>query len=76
MTNEEKIKELVELVEEICKAQRESHVDDSVCGLCEYDGSYIGESGDWMNECPGFVMNDCFRLKSRIKEKYLGTDEV
>ena len=68
----EKIIALVSLVEEICKDQRERHVDDSVCGLCEFDGAYIGESGDWMKECPGFERNDCFCLSKIIKEKYLG----
>lgn len=72
MTDKEKIMALVSLIEEICKDIRERHVDDSVCGLCEFDGDYIGESGDWMNECPGFERNDCFCLSKIIKEKYLG----
>lgn len=76
MTDKEKIIALVRLVEEICEHQRERHVDDSVCGLCEYDGAYLGENGDWMNECPGFDRDDCFCLKSSIKEKYSGADEV
>lgn len=65
MTDKEKIMALVSLIEEICKDIRESHVDDSVCGLCEFDGA-------WMNECPGFERNDCFCLSKIIKEKYLG----
>ena len=75
MTGREKIESLVKLIEEICKHQRECHVDDSVWGLCEYDGAYRGESGDWMNECPGFEKDDCFCLRQSFKEKYLGAGE-
>ena len=66
MTDKEKIVALVNLVEEICKDQRELHVDDSVCDLCEYNGAYQCESGDWMNECPGFERDDCFCLKKLL----------
>lgn len=76
MTDKEKIKALVDLVDEICKDQRERHVDDSVCGLCEYDGAYQGESRDWMNECPGFERDDCFCLKKSFREKYLGVGDA
>ena len=75
MTDKEKIKALVDLIDEICKDQRDRHVDDSVCGLCEYDGAYRGESGDWMNECPGFEKDDCFCLKKSFREKYLEAGE-
>lgn len=47
----------------VCENVRETHGDDSVCGLCEYDGAHIGESGDWYNECPGFETNSCFCMK-------------
>ena len=53
---------------------REKEIDDSVCGLCEYDGAYIGQSGDWFNECPGFDQDDCFRLKEKLRKKW--TDEI
>ena len=36
-----KIKELLEVIQDICDDQRQLHEDDSVCGLCEYDGAYI-----------------------------------
>ena len=49
---------------------RERECGDSVCGLCEYDGAYIGESGDWCNECPGFNKDDCFKLSDEIRKKW------
>lgn len=49
---------------------RERHVDDSVCGLCEYDGAYMGQSGDWCNECPGFDKDDCFKLSDKTRKKW------
>lgn len=58
---------LVEIFADI----RESNVDDSVCGLCEFDGAYIGESGDWCNECPGFNRDDCFKLRDGIRKKWI-----
>lgn len=53
---------------------REREGGDSVCGLCEYDGAYIGESGDWCNECPGFNRDDCFKLSDETRKKW--TDEI
>lgn len=58
------------LLDDVCKNVRERHVDDSVCGLCEYDGASIGESGEWTCECPGFERDDCFCMKKSIREKY------
>lgn len=58
---------LVEIFADI----RESNGDDSVCGLCEFDGAYIGESGDWCNECPGFNRDDCFKLRDEIRKKWI-----
>ena len=49
-----KLGALVNELEEIFSHIRERNEDDSVCGLCEYDGAFIGQSGDWYNECPGF----------------------
>lgn len=62
--------ELFKLLDDTCKDVRERHVDDSVCGLCEYDGVHSSESGDCVNECPGFDMDDCFCMKKSIREKY------
>ena len=44
-----KLDALVNEFEEILSHIREREVNDSVCGLCEYDGAYIGQSGDWCN---------------------------
>lgn len=63
-----RVKELLELVEEICKDVRETHGGDDVCGLCEYDGPA------WM-ECPGFDKDDCFVLRQSVKERYIGREE-
>lgn len=61
---------LFELLNDVCKDVRETHVDDSVCGLCEYDGAHISESGDWACECPGFDSDDCFCMKKSLRKKY------
>ena len=68
------IDKFIDGLEEIFADIRERHVDDSVCGLCEYDGAYIGESGDWYNECPGFERDDCFKLSEKIRKKW--TNEI
>lgn len=70
-----RIKDLITIIENICKDSRERHTDDEHCGLCEYDGAYIGESGDWCNECPGFEKDDCFVLSNRFKRKYVDWSE-
>ena len=69
-----KLTALVNELEEIFAHIRERNVDDSVCGLCEYDGAYMGQSGDWCNECPGFDMDDCFKLKEKYREEWLKID--
>lgn len=69
-----KLGELVNEFEEILSHIRERNEDDSVCGLCEYDGAYIGQSGDWCNECPGFDKADCFKLKDKYREEWLSID--
>ena len=56
------INDLYGMYDGLCKEIREKYESDDVCGLCQYDGAYVGESGDWMNECPGFETNDCCRL--------------
>ena len=69
--DEDKVERLVNEFEEILAHVRESTVSDCVCGLCEYDGAYIGQSGDWMNECPGFDKDDCFVLKKKYRKEWL-----
>ena len=66
-----RIKSLINTIEDICKVCRERHTDDEHCGLCEYDGAYIGESGEWYNECRGFINDDCFELSKKFRNKYI-----
>jgi len=73
-TNVGDINKFIDGLEEIFADLRERHVDDSVCGLCEYDGAYLGQSGDWCNECPGFEKDDCFKLSGKIRKEW--TDEI
>ena len=46
----DKISQFIDGIEEMFADIRERFIDDSVCGLCEYDGAYVGESGDWCNK--------------------------
>ncbi len=62
---------IINRFEQILRDIRESKVDDSVCGMCEYDGAYIGQSGDWCNECPGFDKEDCFKLSDECRKRWL-----
>ncbi len=64
---------LIDEFETIMKEIRERNVDDSVCGLCEYDGAFISDSGNWCNECPGFERDDCFKLKDQYREEWVGS---
>lgn len=72
-TNVGDINKFIDGLEEIFADIRERHVDDSVCGLCEYDGAYIGQSGDWCNECPGFDRDDCFKLSDICRKEWIDT---
>lgn len=67
---ERQVGELFHTLNDVCKDIRERTVEDYVCGFCEYDGACIGESGEWLNECPGFEKDDCFCMKKSIREKY------
>ena len=62
---------LIDRFERILADIRETSADESVCGLCEYDGAYIGQSGDWCNECPGFDKDNCFKLSDSCRERWL-----
>ena len=70
----DKISKFIDGLEETFAYIREREGGDSVCGLCEYDGAYIGESGDWCNECPGFNRDDCFRLSDKTRKEW--TEEI
>lgn len=67
---------LVSRFEQILRDIRETKIDDSVCGMCEYDGAYMGQSGDWCNECPGFDKDDCFKLSEECKKRWLDSVEL
>jgi len=71
MNDNSEINKFIDGLEEILADIRERHVDDSVCGLCEYDGAYMGQSGDWCNECPGFDKDDCFKLSDETRKKWI-----
>lgn len=62
------VDKLINELELIFADIREKNVDDSVCGLCEYDCDH-GMDG-FANECPGFEKDDCFKLKDNIKEEW------
>lgn len=56
---------------DIFKSIREELGDNTVCGLCQFDGDFsCGESGYSITECPGFEKDDCFELKADFLEKY------
>ena len=63
---------MIDRFERILADIRETKCDDSVCGMCEYDGAYIGQSGDWYNECPGFDKDDCFKLSDECRKRWMG----
>lgn len=70
---EDKLKRLVNEIEEIFSHIRKRNVDDSVCGLCEYDSDH-GLDG-YANECPGFERDDCFKLKERYRKEWLDFEQ-
>jgi len=73
-TTSDMISKFIDGLEETFAYIREREGGDSVCGLCEYDGAYIGQSGDWCNECPGFNRDDCFKLSDETRNKW--TEEI
>lgn len=64
-----RLKEIITEMETIFADIREKEVDDSVCGLCEYDCDH-GLDG-FANECPGFEKDDCFKLNEKYKAEWL-----
>lgn len=74
-TPQEIISHLYELLDDVCKDVRERYGQDDVCGLCQYDGAYMTESGDYANECPGFETDECFCMKNEIR-RMCGVEEV
>lgn len=70
----DKLTRLVNEFEGIMLDIREKNVDDSVCGLCEYDCDH-GLDG-FANECPGFERDDCFKLKDEYRKEWISTKDV
>ena len=65
---QETIRRMYDILDDVCKDIRERYGQDDVCGLCQYDGAYMTDSGDYANECPGFERDDCFTMKNEIRE--------
>lgn len=65
---------LVNKIEGFFADIRERNVDDSVCGLCEYDCDH-GIDGSAF-ECLGFERDDCFKLKSEYREKWTNIKDL
>ena len=65
----DKLTRLINEFEMILSDIREKEVDDSVCGLCEYDADH-GMDG-YANECPGFEKDDCFKLKAEYRKQWM-----
>lgn len=66
---ENKLVELCNSLEEIFANIRSTNVDESVCGLCEYDCPAPFE-------CKGFETNECFKLADEIKHKWQSTKDL
>ena len=64
-----RLKEIINEMETIFADIREREVNDSVCGLCEYDCDH-GLDG-FANECPGFEKDDCFKLNEKYRAEWL-----
>ena len=60
---------LVDRFENVLSEIREINGDDTVCKWCEYNGAYIGESGNWDNVCTGFDSENCFKLKDSYRKE-------
>ena len=69
----DKLTRIINEMEEIFSNIRMKLVDDSVCGLCEYDCDH-GIDG-YANECPGFEKDDCFKLKDEYRKEWTSTKD-
>lgn len=70
----DKLTRIINEMEEIFSNIRMKLVDDSVCGLCEYDCDH-GIDG-YANECPGFEKDDCFKLKDEYRKEWTSTKDL
>ncbi len=66
---EDKLVELCNSLEEIFANIRMTNVDESVCGLCEYDCPAPFE-------CKGFETDECFKLADEIRHKWQSTKDL
>lgn len=66
---EDKLIKLCDSLEEIFANIRMMNVDESVCGLCEYDCPAPFE-------CKGFETDECFKLAYEIRHKWQSTKEL
>ena len=72
--SKDKLAKLINEMEIIFSDIREKNVDDSVCGLCEYDCDH-GIDG-YAYECPGYEKDDCFKLKDEYRKEWVDTSEL
>ena len=70
----DKLTKLINEIEAVFSDIREKNVDDSVCGLCEYDCDH-GIDG-YAYECPGYEKDDCFKLKDEYRKEWVDTSEL
>lgn len=66
---EDKLIKLCDSLEEIFANIRMMNVDESVCGLCEYDCPAPFE-------CKGFETDECFKLAYEIRHKWQSTKDL
>jgi hypothetical protein len=59
---------LIDEFEKILREIMELNTDESVCGLCEHDGSFY--------ECPGCERDNCFSLKDKYREEWFDMIKV
>lgn len=66
---EDKLVKLCDRLEEIFANIRMMNVDESVCGLCEYDCPAPFE-------CKGFETDECFKLAYEIRHEWQSTKDL
>lgn len=69
-----RLEEIINEMETIFADIREKNVDDSVCGLCEYDCDH-GLDGSSFG-CLGFEKDDCFKLKDEYRKEWANTEAL
>ena len=69
-----RLEEIINEMETIFADIREKNVDDSVCGLCEYDCDHGIDGSSF--ECLGFEKDDCFKLKDKYRKQWTNTEAL